>query len=50
MSTDILIGVGLLIGIVGISIYLIFWSTHFINKIERKGPDTARKILKNIHD
>jgi len=46
MSRDALIGIILLITVVCALSYLVFWSRHMINKIGKKGPNTARKIIK----
>jgi len=43
------IGIVLLIIVISIMSYLVIWARRLINKISRRGADTARKIQKEIN-
>lgn len=49
MMRDTVIGLILLIMVLCVSTYLVLWARHLINKIGKRGADTARKIKKEIN-
>ena len=49
MTRDITIGIIVLAVILGLSFYLVFWARNIINKINKRGADTARKIKKELN-
>ncbi len=49
METDAIIGLILILAAVAANIALALWSRHLIHWIERTGPRSARKIIKDLH-
>ena len=49
MERDTLIGFIVVLLAVSLTTYLLFLARHIINKIDQKGPGTARKLSKDIN-
>lgn len=47
MDIDVIIGISVLTCSLGLLLYLTWWARGRINKIEEKGPGTARELLKD---
>lgn len=50
MDRDTILGIILTAGALGIITYLTFWSKRAIELIEKKHLNSAREILKDLHN
>lgn len=48
METDAVVVVVVVIGALGSMGYLVWWSRRTIERIARKGPSSAREILRDL--
>ena len=50
MDKDIIIGIIIIAGAIGLITYLTFWSKRTIERIDKKKLKTAREILKDLQN
>ena len=50
METDAVIGIFIIAGAVCVLTFLALWSRRRINRIDRRGYNTARNILRDLSD
>ena len=49
MDPNIIAGCVIIVGALGLLIYLVLWSRRTINRIDKSDSATARQILKELH-